>query len=174
MSFFLSQSYALYSKTYFSIIEFYLLALFSCFIIIIAYKAMNNPSFLHFELVKKYKNSKLNESELQSLELRLKEIMENEKPYLNTDLKLKHLSEKLSTTENILSQVFSQKMNITFYDYINNYRLDEFLNRSNNFKYDNYTIESIALDSGFKHKTVFYKYFKQRFHMNPKEYLKTL
>ena len=170
--FFVLQSYTFYQETYSLIIEFCLLILFALFILVIAYKTMTESSFLSYETIHKYKNSNISDQDFAKIEKKLKNYVTEHKPFINPELKLTSLAEAISVKANILSQLFTQKMNLRFYDYINNCRLDEFLKRVDDKKYHHFTIESIASDSGFKHKTVFYKYFKERFNKSPKEYLK--
>ena len=54
------------------------------------------------------------------LRLRLEYVIENDKPYLDEDLTLKKLADKIHVTDKQLSTLLNQYMNVSFYDLINN------------------------------------------------------
>lgn len=108
------------------------------------------------------------------LEASLNKTMHEQKPYLDEELTLSKLASYLNTTDKKLSQLLNQHIDITFYSYINFFRLEEFKRRiqSNDFK--DITIEGIAKDCGFKSKASFYRLFKKEMGLSPSEYKKSL
>jgi len=63
-------------------------------------------------------------TEIAHLESRLLEVLKEEKPYVNELLNLEMLAEMIPTTDRKLSALLNHKMNITFYDLINSYRVE--------------------------------------------------
>jgi AraC-like DNA-binding protein len=100
--------------------------------------------------------------------------IENEKPYLDEQLTLTKLAEKLSMTRNQLSAVINGGLNCSFYDFINSYRVEEvkrLIARSEN---KNFTILSLAFESGFSSKSAFNNIFKKFTGLTPSAYRETL
>ena len=122
----------------------------------------------------KYEKSGLSDVERKELISRLKEVMEDEKPYLENDLNINELAKVLKTTFHKLSQVINESFHQNFYDFINNYRVKESKQLLENPKNEKYTIISIAYISGFSSKSCFYKAFRKQTGMTPREYLKKI
>jgi AraC-like DNA-binding protein len=97
-----------------------------------------------------------------------------EKPYLNPILSLGDLAEFLSITDKKLSFVLNQNLNTNFYDFINQYRIDDFLEKAKLEAYANYTLFGIAQDCGFNSKSSFNRIFKNKMNMLPSEYKRSL
>jgi len=96
-------------------------------------------------------------------------LMEIEKPYLNPRLTLNELSSQLGMSSNNMSQLINQYEHINFYDFVNKYRVEEFLNRAQNNK--NFSLLAHALDSGFNSKSSFNSIFKKLKSETPSQYL---
>ncbi|GMN06158.1 hypothetical protein MTsPCn5_15470 [Croceitalea sp. MTPC5] len=108
------------------------------------------------------------------IERQLKNIlhkMETEKPYLNKDFSLSTFSKQLQVTPAVLSNLLNTHLNVTFNDFANKFRVDEVKDKIQNGAYTNFTIESIAADSGFKSKTTFYRAFYKFTSQTPKTYI---
>lgn len=60
----------------------------------------------------------------EKLMQRIYQLMENEKPYLNSELKVSDLAEKLGTTSRNISDCIRKSTNNSFANYINAYRID--------------------------------------------------
>lgn len=58
---------------------------------------------------------------------KLNECMEKDRLYLNPDLKLQDVAKVVKCNTGELSQVLNMFMNIGFTDYVNKYRIDEFI-----------------------------------------------
>jgi AraC-like DNA-binding protein len=120
---------------------------------------------------KKYANSGLTEKLSQNLHSRLKELMKNEKLYIESELTLAALAEKLGIHPNYLSQVINEKEGKSFYDYINTLRVEEFKRLLLIQENSKYTLMSLAFDCGFNSKSSFNKNFKKVTGLSPSEYL---
>ncbi len=108
--------------------------------------------------------------EFESLEQKLKNIFETEKLFLNTDLTLSKLAKAIDTTDKKMSALLNQHLQISFYEFVNNYRFEAFKKALQNNQYKDYTIEAISYECGFKSKASFYRIFKSKMNMSPLEY----
>ncbi|KOY88020.1 hypothetical protein AD998_02670 [bacterium 336/3] len=117
------------------------------------------------------KNS-LSSSYLSEVHQKLIELVDKEKPFLNPELTIAQLASKISVHPNYLSQAINLLEEKTFYDYINEKRIDEF--KKIIFKPENqkYTILALAYNCGFNSKTAFYRNFKNVTGLSPTQYLK--
>ncbi|WP_436515093.1 helix-turn-helix domain-containing protein [Ekhidna sp. To15] len=100
-------------------------------------------------------------------------VLESDKMYLNPDLGRRDLALRLEITEEKVSAILNDELDITFYSLVNQMRVDESKELLDNGAAETLTMEAIAGQSGFKSKTTFYKFFKTKVGMNPKEYLKS-
>lgn len=121
----------------------------------------------------KYATSSLKDGKKEKLIQRLTKSMENEKPYLNENLTLKELAEKLETTPNNLSQIINEKFSKNFYEFINGYRINEVKSLLSNPKYSHYSMIGIAFECGFNSKSTFNSVFKQFTGKTPSEFKKS-
>jgi len=108
--------------------------------------------------------------EFITLEYRLKRVFVEEKPYLNTELTLGKLAELTAISDKKLSVLLNQHMKISFYDFVNNYRINAFKDLIKSDVNNKYTIETIAFQCGFKSKASFYRIFKVKMNMSPSEF----
>jgi AraC-like DNA-binding protein len=129
---------------------------------------------LHTEKREKYQRSGLSDESAEDIKIRLLALMSAEKPFLGQDLTLQKLAERLKTSSHNLSEVINTTMHQSYYDFINQYRVEEFKNRLADPESERYNLLSIALDSGFNSKGTFNSIFKKFTGMTPSEYKATL
>ncbi len=134
----------------------------------------NNPQTVDtgeekYTMAEKYKNSGIKNDVASKLFEKLLKIMDHEKPYLEPKLSLATLAGQLEISPNQLSQVINQEAKVNFYDFVNKYRVEEFIRQSQ--KNNNYSILALALDSGFNSKSSFNTIFKKQKGLTPSEYL---
>lgn len=122
----------------------------------------------------KYRNNKVDEENCIVLEQRLEHLMEKEKMFLNPDLKLKDLADRLNVPVHNLSYVLNIYMHIRFNDFVNNYRVMEFKSLVSQTKYRLYTLDALSSLCGFSSKTSFFRHFKRLERITPSEYIKCL
>lgn len=120
----------------------------------------------------KYSSSPLTEEDLDRHWQALVTLMESEQLYLQQELSLSGLAEKVGIPRQYLSQVINRKAGVNFYDFINSYRLEEFVRLVALPENSNYTILSIAFDAGFNSKASFNSFFKKSKGMTPSQYIK--
>lgn len=119
-----------------------------------------------------YKRSGLKQEIANIKHRELLALMEKEKPYLNPKLTLNELAHSLSLSSNHLSQIINQHEQVNFHDFVNKYRVEEFIRRARSNK--NFSILAHALDSGFNSKSSFNSVFKKYKSLTPSQYISRL
>ncbi|MDO1501297.1 helix-turn-helix domain-containing protein [Winogradskyella maritima] len=123
---------------------------------------------------KKNNQNRIPEHKILELETTLNSLLLKEKVYHKSDLSLSDLSDMLKISNNDLSWLINTCFNTNFYEYINRYRVEEFITRIKNGDSKTHTITAIALDVGFNSKSTFYKAFKLTTDTTPGEYIKQI
>jgi AraC-like DNA-binding protein len=118
----------------------------------------------------KNKNT-LSEEDLYKWKNKVIKYFDVEKPYLNPELTLSDLAEKLKTNTSVLSQVINTGFNKNFNDFVNEYRVASFKQKINTPQYSHYTMLAVAYDCGFNSKTTFNRAFKKLTNTMPSEFL---
>jgi len=121
-----------------------------------------------------YKNSGLKEEEALEYHHELLRLMKSEKPYLEPKLSLVSLADYLDMSPNHLSQVINQYEGKNFYDFVNQYRVEEFKERALSPENKNFSLLAIAFDSGFNSKSSFNEVFKKYVGKTPTQYLNSV
>ncbi len=109
-------------------------------------------------------------SEEEVLVQRLLEFMKAEKPHLNPDVNLALLSSKLKVSSEYLSAILNSRLNQSFFDFINHYRVEEFKRLCKDPGKKNLTLIALAYESGFNSKATFNRVFKREMNCTPSEY----
>ena len=98
--------------------------------------------------------------------------MDDEEPFRNNELKLQKLAKGIEVQPSHLSQVINQKLELSFFDFINGYRIEyakKLLMEDTAFEQG---ILQIAFSSGFNNITSFNKYFKKHTGTTPSKFRK--
>lgn len=103
---------------------------------------------------------------------KLSDHLSANKPFLDTNLSLRSLSDQIEIHPNQLSWLLNNIVGKSFSQYINHYRVEEFKKISKDPQNEHLTLVSLAYDSGFNSKTVFNTYFKRETGLTPKQFLK--
>jgi AraC-like DNA-binding protein len=160
-------------------VDYVMLFITSCSIYAIGYAAIQSPEIFQalpdFPLqqvaidVERKENLPRNGSKHAELKEKLLLYMESNKPYLKSDLKISELSDLLSVPSYQLSQVINDEFLVTFYDFINKYRVEEakrlLIEDSRNYK-----ILAIAYEVGFNSKATFNRVFKKFTDLTPSDF----
>jgi len=147
----------------------------------ISYQAISKPDLFietenspivsfGFSKIPKYAHSSLKETEAKRIEDALQTIMQKDKLFLDSDLTIDTLANKLGTSRHHLSQVLNERIRKTYGDYITDLRLEESRRRLSNRADFRFTIAAIALDSGFSSVSSFNDVFKKRYGMTPSKF----
>jgi AraC-like DNA-binding protein len=113
----------------------------------------------------KYRRSGLSDEQARHYFAQLCELMETRQVYTDSELGLSNLAEQLSITPNQLSQIINQQAGKSFYEFVNEYRIDyaKHLLKQHPHK----TVLDIALAAGFGNKATFNRVFKQHTRITP-------
>ncbi|OJJ14703.1 hypothetical protein BKI52_41435 [marine bacterium AO1-C] len=115
-----------------------------------------------------------NPKELLAWKVKLEEVMIDSKPYLNPTLTLADLATILQTDNLTTSRIIHEGFQLCFYDFINTYRIEHFVQLSKSENYQYYTTLGLAYEAGFNAKSTFYKVFKKLKNTTPAMYLKLI
>lgn len=148
----------------------------SGFIHAVGYHAIKQPEIFSGAKIKpatpKYQKTALPEQKSKIYLEKLLHIMREKKPFLNPELKLSDLAETLEIATNQLSQVINAELNKNFFDFINEYRVEEAKRRLVDAQFEHYSILAIALEVGFNNKASFNRVFKKHTTLTPSGFVK--
>ncbi|MCF8368095.1 MAG: AraC family transcriptional regulator [Bacteroidales bacterium] len=126
--------------------------------------------------IPKYSASALTQIEKQHIQEKLENFIAKHQPYLDPDLTISQLADKLELSVKPLSQVINESYQCNFFDFINKKRIDkarEIL--LHDMESENpFTIQQIFYDSGFNSKSAFNRAFKKYLQCTPTEYRQQL
>lgn len=132
----------------------------------------SNPTNVSLTTKTKYKTSALSDDLSQQLIIELKELMETEKPYLDSQLSLPQLAEKLGVSAHYLSQIINEQLEQNFFEFVNSFRVSEAKVILSDSARKKENILTVALEVGFNSKSSFYTAFKKRTGLTPGEFRK--
>ena len=122
----------------------------------------------------KYCTSSLKGNKELEIYFSLRETLEREELYLKPDITISEVSKILKTNTKYLSQVINNIAQRNFLQFINEYRIEHYKRILSREKLEHLTLFGLALQSGFKNKSTFYKVFKEVTGITPREYLQHL
>ncbi|HZY38442.1 MAG TPA: ABC transporter permease, partial [Mucilaginibacter sp.] len=108
--------------------------------------------------------------ELRQKGIWLKNAVETNLFYLDSELSIPSLAEALDMHPYELSRIINAALRKNFNDFINEYRIREVTRKMKDPVYDRLTLLGIAFDCGFNSKTTFNRTFKQMTGKSPVEY----
>ena len=112
----------------------------------------------------------LNQQQRQTISEKLNHWKEKEKGFLNQGFTLRDLSDQISIPSYQVSAFINQEFDRSFNDYINDLRIDHFMNQiKNDPRTANFTIQSIGEEIGFRSRTSFIAALKKRTGNTPSE-----
>lgn len=120
----------------------------------------------------KYQKSTLTDEQSEANLERLLATMQTDELYLEGELKLSDVAEKLGVSTNNLSQIINEKLGKNFYDFVNEYRVETAKRLLLDPKKQHLTLLAIAFDSGFNSKSSFNNVFKKQTSLTPSEFKK--
>ncbi len=120
----------------------------------------------------KYKTSSLSKEELRLLFLQLKQLFDEEKVYLDPQLKIQNLSDRLQISTHKISQTINTEAGMSFFDYVNSFRVAHLKNLLSKPENRRYTILALGIESGFNSKATLNRIFKQKVRISPRAFQK--
>ena len=147
--------------------------LVSCIIFCLGYFAISQPElFRRVQAQIKYKDSPIENNELEVFKHRLVRLMEEDKVFMDPELTLASLAHQLHTNTHTMSRVINEGFDKSFYHYINDYRVQEFTRLITLEENQQESLLAVALKVGFNSKTTFNRAFKKLMGTTPRLYLK--
>ena len=131
-------------------------------------QVFNGELYANLFLPIQNKKESFEDTILNELYQNLTNYMEQEKPYIDNELRLVHLADQLNFSTHLLSKVINKKSGKNFNKFVNEYRLIEaerLLTETNAT-----SIKSVYFDVGFNSKAAFYNAFKKKHDCTPSEY----
>jgi len=101
---------------------------------------------------------------------RLKDVIETQKLYTNSELGLMDLSKTVEISPRAISDAINQELGKNYYQFINEYRVQEMKEKLKDSSLTHLKIFSLAVDSGFNSKASFNRVFKTYTGYTPKEF----
>ena len=154
----------------------------SAFIILIGYYGLKQKEiFIQYpnrdteyvtEPKTKYTGIFIKDADIEQYVAKLKHFMTTQKPYLDANISLPVLANKLDIPSHHLSRVINEQFGANFFDFINQYRIEEVKTRIGNPEYENLSLLGIAFDCGFNTKSAFNRVFKKMTGFTPSEFRK--
>jgi tetratricopeptide (TPR) repeat protein len=113
-------------------------------------------------------------TEQKQLIIKLEQLLEQQKAYLDPGISLDTLAEELNTNRSILSQLINLHYRKNFNMLINEYRINEVLRLFAKNHHNLYTLEAISMQVGFGSRASFNAAFKKVTGVTPTFYIKNL
>ena len=115
----------------------------------------------------RYETSALNEELMQAIWAELEQLMREQQPYLNSQLRIAELAALLDIPTHYLSQTINQVAGKSFFELINHYRVEK---AKTLLASGAASAGSVAFEAGFNSQSVFYRQFKKDAGITPRQY----
>ncbi|HEY8938296.1 MAG TPA: helix-turn-helix domain-containing protein [Cyclobacteriaceae bacterium] len=103
---------------------------------------------------------------------RLNTIMNEQKPFKNPELNISELAEIMGIKAHTLSRGINDHYQKNFRDFVNTFRIEEFISLADKKEFKHYTFLALAQEVGFNSKSTFNLAFKKATDMSPRDYFK--
>jgi AraC-like DNA-binding protein len=111
------------------------------------------------------------DAEIADWRIRIEDYLATQKLYLNPDLRLAELSQHFKINISTLSTLINLCFDKNFNDFVNAYRIDLFKRKIEAGLLEQFTLLSLAYESGFNSKTTFNRAFKKHTGVSPSEFI---
>jgi len=102
--------------------------------------------------------------------VQIDQILVQEKNFLDSNLSLESLAEKMNLSKGYLSKIINTELGKSFKEYLNQLRVEEAKSYLTNPEFSNYTLVAIGLEAGFSSKSSFNATFKKTTGMTPSQF----
>lgn len=114
----------------------------------------------------------LNEETTKEIGVQIERYFKVDEPYLDPDLSLTSVSKHLGHTRNQISFVLNNVLEMTFYDLVNQRRIEHVIQQMSSIATRRSILE-MAINAGFNSMSGFYNAFKRQTGMSPVQFQKT-
>lgn len=118
----------------------------------------------------RYESSKLSKTDSATLAARIEYYMQQHRPYRDEDLTLAKLAQHFEVPPRYLSQAINENFSCNFFDFVNNYRVNEARQMLTSETYRDHKIYEIMYDVGFRSRSSFNAAIKKHTGLSPKAY----
>ncbi|MCP9234685.1 AraC family transcriptional regulator [Lewinella sp. JB7] len=122
----------------------------------------------------RHQESKNKEEDYRELLRQLDSRMRVHRDYLEPNLRLGEVAERIGTNAADLSRAVNSSLGKNFNDYVNTFRCGEFTEKLRRGEHERHTFLSLALDSGFNSKSTFNRAFRKCYGYSPGEAIRRL
>ena len=136
----------------------------------ISYDSFINPKV--YEVVKRYKNSSLDNRHESILALEIQQYVDDQKAFTNPEFSLDQLSAALNSSRHHISQTINHHLGKTFTEFLNEKRVAYAKKLLSDPENEKAKLVAIALDAGFNNKVSFHQHFKRLTGLTPADYRK--
>lgn len=137
----------------------------------LTYVFVFNHNFFDLPILNsKYKNSSLNSNHVEDYKRSIIHAMEVNKIFTNPNLSLQLFSDTVNIPKHFISEILSSYLHTNFQDFVNEYRVEEFIKLYSNPENDHFSVLGIATSAGFKNKATFNTNFKKFKGISPTKY----
>lgn len=119
------------------------------------------------------RTEKISEAELAHYQARIIALMENDRLYLDPELSLAELANRLATNVSVLSAVINRAFGKNFNDFVNEYRVRAVQQYLQNNAATHLSLLGIGLECGFNSKSTFNRAFRKLTGVAPSEWVVT-
>lgn len=112
-------------------------------------------------------------SEDENLWKRIQDFMRDEKPYLEEELRIELLADKIGLPYYKLSTLINQEYKGSFFEFVNFYRVEHAKELLADGTQNDLKILAVAMESGFSNKATFNRVFKNHTNTTPSVFRKT-
>ncbi len=120
---------------------------------------------------RKYEKTSIGTEKADQYLNRLLAFIDSEKPYLQKDITLHKLAEMVDIPYHSLSQVINHKLDKIFFDFINQYRIEEAVKLLEDTRGPQKTIQQIVGEVGFNSQSAFNRAFKKHTEQTPSDFI---
>ena len=126
--------------------------------------------YLTMKIIHKEKYLILSNEALDQYHQELDLAMKTKSLYLRPNLCLDDLSNETGIPIEYVKQIFSEKLNLSFFEYVSKYKIDQAKQLLTKINDDHFSISRIAIESGFNTDDSFVILFKKHTNMSPENY----
>ncbi len=119
---------------------------------------------------KKYEKSQLSSEQASDIVQTLNEFVIEEKAFSRSELSLEEVASEIQVSSHTLSQLLNVFLKKSFFNYVNEQRVNFVKQMLINSDYDKFSLMGIAEEAGFNSKSSFNRIFKKETGMTPSQY----
>ncbi|MGB5436937.1 MAG: helix-turn-helix domain-containing protein [Maribacter sp.] len=156
---------------YFNLSVIIILLSIGVFVGRLIFKSLDQQSPMLTQLSgRKYSGSDLAQNEVEAIRSKILGALDKDELFLDPELSLEKLSEKIGITKRNVSQVINEVMGKNFFDLINTYRIERAKRIFMKNKDPKLTVLEVLYEVGFNSKSSFNTQFKNKTGLTPSEF----